>query len=152
FNRFLRFLTGTVAPFLQRHKDDFLAVGEAIKDELTPALKAVGSFIKGTVVPAFISMGKFVAEHREIFKLAAVAILGAVAALKALSIIKGIISSFQLFNAVLLANPIGLVVAALGALVAGLVYAWQNSETFRSVVTAVWNGIKAVILAVWTWL
>src|SRR5690606_9869301 len=26
FNRFLRFLTGTVAPFLQSHKDDFLAV------------------------------------------------------------------------------------------------------------------------------
>lgn len=39
-----------------------------------------------------------------------------------------------LFNAALTANPIGLVVAAVAALAAGLVYAYKHSETFREAV------------------
>lgn len=45
-------------------------------------------------------------------------------------------------NAAMNANPIALVVIALGALVAALVIAWKKSATFRAVVTAAWNGIK----------
>lgn len=52
-------------------------------------------------------------------------------------------------NAALAANPIGLVVVAIAALAAGLVYAWQNSETFRNIVTGAWEGIK--VAAQWTW-
>lgn len=52
-------------------------------------------------------------------------------------------------NAALSANPIGIVVVAIGALVAGLVYAWRNSETFREIVTAAWDAIK--VAAQWTW-
>ncbi|MEV5394483.1 phage tail tape measure protein, partial [Nocardia farcinica] len=52
-------------------------------------------------------------------------------------------------NAALSANPIGLVVVAIAALAAGLVYAWQNSETFRNIVTGAWEGIK--VAAQWTW-
>lgn len=51
-------------------------------------------------------------------------------------------------NAALLANPIGLVVAALAALVAGVVYAYRNSERFRAIVAAVWDGLKAA----WAWI
>jgi hypothetical protein len=50
-------------------------------------------------------------------------------------------------NAVLSANPIGLVVIAIAALVAGIVLAWKNSETFRKVVTAVWNALVSVVKA-----
>lgn len=56
-----------------------------------------------------------------------------------------------LLNAALNANPIGLVVAALAALAAGLVYAWNNSETFRTVVTAAWEGIKAGAMVIVDW-
>lgn len=45
-------------------------------------------------------------------------------------------------NAVLSANPIGLVVAALAALAAGLVTAYQTSETFRNIVNSAWASIK----------
>ncbi len=57
-----------------------------------------------------------------------------------------------LLNAALNANPIGLVVLAIAALIGGLVLAWKNSETFRTIVTAAWNGIKAAALAVWNWI
>lgn len=56
-----------------------------------------------------------------------------------------------LLNAALSANPIGLVIAALAALVAAVVLAWKNSETFRNVVTGAWNAIKAGVAAVWGW-
>ncbi|MDA2891263.1 hypothetical protein PDG61_10115 [Mycolicibacterium sp. BiH015] len=56
-----------------------------------------------------------------------------------------------LLNAALNANPIGLIVLALAGLVAGLVYAYNNSETFRNIVQAAWEGIKTVMSAVWDW-
>lgn len=56
------------------------------------------------------------------------------------------------FNAVLAANPIGLVVIALAALVAGFVLAYKKSETFRNVVNGVWESIKTVAKPVIDWL
>jgi hypothetical protein len=57
-----------------------------------------------------------------------------------------------LLNVALSANPIGLVVLAIAALVAGIIYAWKNSETFRNVVLAVWGAIKVAIAAVVNWI
>ena len=57
-----------------------------------------------------------------------------------------------LLNAALTANPIGLVVAALAALVAIVVILWKKNETFRRIVTGVWNAIKTAASAVWNWL
>jgi len=56
-----------------------------------------------------------------------------------------------LLNAALSANPIGLVIGLLVALGAGLVIAWNNSETFRTVVTGAWEGIKTVASGVVSW-
>lgn len=44
-------------------------------------------------------------------------------------------------NTALMANPIGLVIAALIALGAGLVLAWKHSETFRDVVKGAFNVV-----------
>lgn len=48
-------------------------------------------------------------------------------------------------------NPIGLVISALVLLGIGLVALWKKSETFRRIVTAAWNGIKAAASAVVSW-
>ncbi|MFD7046239.1 hypothetical protein ACFWAM_49080, partial [Rhodococcus jostii] len=52
-------------------------------------------------------------------------------------------------NAALSANPIGLVIGALAALVAGVVLAYRNSETFRSIVQGAWAGIQTAASAAW---
>jgi hypothetical protein len=49
------------------------------------------------------------------------------------------------FNAVMTANPIGLVVIAIAALVAALVLAYNKSETFRNAVDAMFKFIKIAI-------
>ncbi|HXH77319.1 hypothetical protein [Nocardioides sp.] len=46
-----------------------------------------------------------------------------------------------LLNAALTANPIGLVVVGIALLVGGLVLAYKKSETFRTIVDSLWNGV-----------
>lgn len=54
-----------------------------------------------------------------------------------------------LLNAALTANPIGVVIATIVALVAAIVIAYQKSETFRSIVQAAFSGVAAA--AIWLW-
>ena len=53
-----------------------------------------------------------------------------------------------LLNAALSANPIGLVIVAVAALAAGIVIAYQKSETFRNICQAAFNAVKVAIDAV----
>jgi hypothetical protein len=49
-----------------------------------------------------------------------------------------------LLNAAMYANPIGLVVVGIAALVAGIYLAWQKFEGFRLVVMGLWGAVKQV--------
>lgn len=51
-------------------------------------------------------------------------------------------------NVALTANPIGIVIAAVAAFVGVLIVAWKKSETFRNVVTSIFNAVKKVISTV----
>ncbi len=64
------------------------------------------------------------------------------------ALVSGAVPAFWALNAALTANPIGIVVVAIAALVAALVIAWKHSETFRNIVTGAFNVIKAVASAV----
>lgn len=57
-----------------------------------------------------------------------------------------------LINAAMSANPIGLIVVAIAALVAGLVLAYQRSETFRDIVNEAFSAIMGVVGPVLDWL
>ncbi len=52
-------------------------------------------------------------------------------------------------NAVMAANPIGIVVLALAGLVGALIFAYNHSETFRNVVNGAWDAIKTTVSFVW---
>ena len=71
------------------------------------------------------------------------AILVANGVMKAAGTIMNIVRGAMLaLNFVLAANPVMLVVVAIGALVAGLVIAYRESETFRGVVEDVFDWLK----------
>ncbi|MGI5274893.1 NlpC/P60 family protein [Nonomuraea sp. CA-218870] len=59
-------------------------------------------------------------------------------------------TAMGVFNNVFRANPIGLVITALGLLVAGFIYAYQNSETFRNIVQTVLQAVGEAATWVWT--
>ena len=54
----------------------------------------------------------------------------------------------KVLNMVLTANPIGLVIAAIGALVTAVIYAYNNCESFRKIVGQVWEAIKPLATAI----
>lgn len=62
---------------------------------------------------------------------------------------KAMAAAQWLVNAAMSANPIGLIVVALAALAAGLVWAYQNSETFRNVVDGAFKAIGKA--GQWLW-
>lgn len=58
---------------------------------------------------------------------------------------EGMTVAQRLLNAAQLASPIGLAVAAIAALVAGIVVLWNTNEGFREAVTNAWQGIQDFI-------
>jgi len=67
------------------------------------------------------------------------------AALGITSLIRAVTAAFALLNTTMLANPIFLVVTAIAALVAALVWAYNNCEEFRNAVDEAFADVQAAI-------
>ncbi len=125
---------------------------------LRPVMSAVGT--------VFAALGSFVRDNATVFRVLGAAVLGGVAAFKAFQLAQRLVMAVtaaarlpmlalaaaqRVVNVAMRANPIGVVVTALGALVAVLVYAWKNSETFRGIVTGAFSGIRSVVAPIISW-
>ena len=55
-------------------------------------------------------------------------------------------------NAVMNANPIGLVITAIGLLVGAFALLWNKSEGFRNFWINLWNGIKSIVSNAVSWI
>lgn len=64
--------------------------------------------------------------------------------------LSGAAAAFRVLNLVIMANPIGALVTVLALLVAGLVYAYNESEAFRDVVDAVFATVSEVVMGAMT--
>ena len=78
------------------------------------------------------------------FKPVIIGIVSAFVAFKTINTVIGIIGKFKmaLQGLSILTSPIGLIAVAIGAVVAALIYAYQNSETFRNVVNSAIEAVK----------
>lgn len=79
----------------------------------------------------------------------AATVASSVAQKAALVATKAMTAAQWLWNAAMTANPIGIVIAAIVALVAGIVLLYKNSETARKIIDGAWKGIAAG--AQWLW-
>lgn len=64
------------------------------------------------------------------------------------TIIQTVTTAFAALNAVLLANPIGIVIAIIAGLVVAFITLWKTNEDFRNKVKAIWNSVKSIISSV----
>ncbi|WGH20051.1 tape measure protein [Gordonia phage Tarzan] len=88
-----------------------------------------------TAASVALATGAFIAQR-------AILVAGAIAT--------GVMATAQwALNAAMTANPIGIIIALLAGLVAGVVLAYKNSETFRNIVQAAWEGIKVAASFAW---
>lgn len=79
------------------------------------------------------------------------AIIAGVAAFKtlttAVAVINGLKVAMGALNIVMAANPVGLLVVGIAALVAGITLLWNRSEKFRNTLKNVWANIKQIATA-----
>jgi len=126
----------------------FSQASESIGMALLPAVEAL--------LPIVIKFADWASQNTEIVIALAAAIGGLSAAIvianfamKAWAAAQAIATAAQwAFNAALTANPIGLVVVAVAALVAGLVLLYRRFETVRNIVKALLAPLKAAADAV----
>ena len=140
---------GTMATFLQsintmifdKVQPAMAAFGETVKDRLLPALQSFGDYVTGTIVPALQTGWEWFQRNREtIFRVGEAVGIAVVA-------LGGLATAVHIVRRAIALTPIGLVLA----LASGLVYAWQNSERFRDIVTETWQTIKSVVAPIIEW-
>lgn len=154
--------------------------GEAVKGlqvslgrELYPTLTVVTKFLSNSVVPVIRTVIGWMKDHKEVVVVTAGVLAGLVVTMKAWAVgarvaavatqmwaartvvasavTKAWTAAQWLFNAAMSANPIGLVVMAIAALVAAVVLAYYKFDWFRNFIDAVWDGIQSAIAAVVDW-
>jgi tape measure domain-containing protein len=132
---------------------------DKIKPVLTEVITKIGDGLGAAfdvVLPMIEEFGRFLWDNRAAIVVLAAAVGGYALVMGSLSIIstvKGWIAAAQAaqwgLNAAMSANPIGLVVAAIAALVAGLVWFFTQTELGKQVWENVWNAITKAID--WAW-
>lgn len=106
---------------------------------------------------------QWVIDNKDLLIAGITGIAVALGTLNVVSMITGIVNAFKawklanegvtiaqmLLNTVMSLNPIGLIIAGVTGLVAGLVALWHTNEGFRNSCIAVWENIKTAFSNVW---
>lgn len=161
---------GGTANTMKSLQAEFQNAKVAVGEMLMPAFKAILTVLKA-VIPVITGLTSFFKENADALKMLAIILTTATAgfyAYKAAVVVTTTVSkvftavmaakragftlaqiaalnlrtAIQVLNAAMRANPIGLIVTALGLLSAGFVIAWKKSETFRGVVIA---GVQVIL-------
>jgi phage-related protein len=153
----------TLAAWLINHLvPAFVSLAGWLLEHVVPAFQSIAGWLADQVVPKLQDLFGWLRDLIEPFErneslvkalaTAAGILVGSFIALQVIGTIVGFVQALAfilplaiagvggfsgamgILNAVLFANPVGLVVLAIAALAAGLVYAYHESETFRAIV------------------
>lgn len=121
-------------------------IGETVAGVVFGAFQALADVLANYVGPALKEIGKWIGEHKTLVTALAIGLGGAVVAYKTYTTVVNAAKAAQaLFNTVMAMNPIGVVVTIIAALAAGLIYAYQKSETFRDIVNTAFRLVAQVV-------
>ncbi|HEY2303245.1 MAG TPA: hypothetical protein VGH66_15200 [Acidimicrobiales bacterium] len=133
--------TGEMARYKESLDQTKVAIGEA----LLPALKSLLNMLQ----PIFTWLSNnqaIISKLTPIIAVLAGGVLAVVAAMRVWAAVQGVL------NAVMSANPIGIVIVAIAALAAGVIYAYTHFRPFRDAINDVWEAVKTLgswIVAHW---
>jgi phage-related minor tail protein len=128
----------------------------ALKNELWPIVQDVGNFIKDTLIPALSDAGTWIQNNTGWLGPLAAAIGAVYLALQAYQAYQFLVTKATalwtaaqaIFNTVMAANPLGILLVVLAALAAAFAWAWTHSETFRNVVTGALQWVGNIVSTV----
>lgn len=119
--------------------------------QASQALAAVSTLVAGIktlTTTLYASTKAFIASTAATIK-NKVATLAVAAAQKVVTIATNAWKAAQVvLNMILTANPIGLIITAIGLLVTAVITAYNNCESFRKIVNGVWEAIKPLANAI----
>lgn len=142
---------------------------DILKAQGTAAIGKIGGEIAETLMPA---LGKildavskiidWVLNNKDAVVLAITVVTAAVAGFMAVLAVQKIIAfakalegvtvAQKLLNLVMSMNPIGLIIAAIAALVAAFIYLWNNCDEFRNFWISLWDSIVNIFNASVDWM
>ncbi len=124
----------SVINFLQGLVDKFNALSPAQQDLIVK----IGLFA-AAIGPVLLIVGKLMSAVGSIMTVVP----------KLASVISTVKGAFAALNAVMLANPIMIVIAAIAGLVAAFIYLWNTNEEFRQFWINLWESIKQAAVTAW---
>ena len=131
--------------------------------DIEKALTKIGKALKNDIIPAIKNAIKWIKDNRTMILTTLSSLAAGLVALNVVKIITGLVNAFKAFkaaqegatvaqwllNTAMNANPIGIIIAAITALVAAFVLLWNKSEAFRDFFIGMWEAIKEVIAEAW---
>ena len=160
--KFFEDVYNKVKPILEGIFEVLKPLFEDIAAALKPIKDALGDFIK-SLLPALQKGLEWMKDNIEKVEAAIGAVVGAMAGLWVAKKIQALVAAFKAWkvategqtlaqlalNTVMNANPIMIIVAAIGALVGAFVVLWNKSEAFREFWSDLWEGIKLMCSDAW---
>jgi TP901 family phage tail tape measure protein len=109
-------------------------------DERTQKIIVTVALVVAAIGPVLIIVGKVISSVGTIMTIVP----------KVVSLMGTVKTAMAGLNATMATNPIGLIITAIGLLVAAFIYLWNNCEGFREFWINLWEKIKEVAITVWT--
>lgn len=135
----------TASGQMERYKESMDQAKVAVGEALLPALRSLLAMLQ----PLFAWLANnqaIISKLTPVVAVLAGVVLAVVAALRVWVVVQTVL------DAVLNANPIGLVVLAIAGLVAAVIYAYSHFTVFRNIINDVWSVLRAIgawIMAHW---
>ena len=152
---------------VQGLKTDLAQTTNELLTEFAPDIEAaitkIGKTLKEDIIPAVKDVINWIKRNKTMILTTLSSIAAGLVALNVVKIITGLVNAFKAFkaaqegatlaqwalNAAMNANPIGIIIAAITALVTAFVVLWNKSEAFREFWIGLWEGLKNAISAAW---
>lgn len=147
-------IIGALAPLFTTLADTIKLVGPPITEIVKVVADLVAGIIEG-IGPALPFIAMLVGGFMGAMKVMSIisTVIGALSS--AFSTITAVVSGFRwvmmALNMVFMANPVAITIAAIAALAAGLVYAYNNVGWFKDFVDTCFKAIQDAVAAVVSW-